>query len=115
MNPTGQTADGTWEVGVRRTIPVDQDTAWTLLTALLHEQPAVTGVRSETPGEVLRADYQPADWAQPSTLQLRAVPAAGGTTLAIHHERLADATTREAMRQHWADALQRVIDGGAAR
>ncbi len=113
MSPTGQTADGWWEVGVRRTLPLDQASAWTLLRALLDDDAAVRGVRSETPGVVVRATYQPTGWDDPSTLQLRVLSAATGSTLAIHHEHLPDAETREAMRQHWTSTLQRLIDSTA--
>jgi hypothetical protein len=112
MSPTGQTADGWWQVGVRRTAALDGDAAWTLLRTLLEDR-AVRGVRSETPGRVLRAIYQPAGWAAPSTLQLRVMPAATGTTLAVHHEHLPDAEAREAMRRHWTDVLERLIEDAA--
>lgn len=110
MSPTGQTADGSWEVGVRRTVGLDGNTAWTLLRTLLDGDGAVRGIRSETPGRVVRATYQPPDWATPSTLQLRVMPARTGTTLAVHHERLPDAQAREAMRRHWTHALKQLID-----
>jgi len=113
VTPTGQTADGWWEVGVRRTVPVDRASAWTALRALLDDA-AVRGVRPETPGTALRAAYQPADWDAPSTLQLRVLKAASGTKLAVHHEHLPDAHTREEMRQHWtSSALQRLVDDTA--
>jgi hypothetical protein len=108
MSPIGQAADGTWEVGVRRTLPLDAETAWTVLRRLLDEDEHVRGVRSETPGKVVRAAYQPAEWPSPSTLQLRVLPAPTGTTLAVHHERLPSAEAREAMRRHWTEALERV-------
>lgn len=108
MSPTGQTADGWWEVGVRCTLPLGLASAWTTLRALLDDDDAVRSIRSETPGRVLRASYQPAGWPDPSTLQLRVLPAATGTTLAVHHEHLPDSEAREAMRQHWAAALERL-------
>jgi len=112
MTTTGQTADGSWEVGVRRTIARGRDEAWTLLRTLVDDAEAIRGIRSETPGQVLRATYQPGGWVAPSTLQLRVVAAATGTTLAIHHERLPDAATREAMRRHWTEALDRLLADG---
>jgi len=113
VSPVGQTADGWWEVGVRRTIPLDRTSAWTVLRALLDAEDAVLGVRSETPGHVLRARYQLAGWAEPSTLQLRVLPAATGTTLAVHHELLPDSKAREAMRQQWTSALEQLVDDTA--
>jgi hypothetical protein len=109
MSPTGQTADGLWEIGVRRTTELDRDTAWNLLCSLLEGDDAVRGILSETPGSVLRAMYQPRGWSASSTLQLRVLPAATGTTLAIHHERLPSSQAREAMGRLWTDALERLI------
>ncbi len=110
MSPTGQTADGWWEIGVRRTVPLDQKAAWKKLRTLLDEDAAVRSVRSETPGSVVRATYQPADWDDPSTLQLRVLPAATGSTLSVHHEHLRDAETREAMRKQWTDILEQMVE-----
>jgi hypothetical protein len=112
MSPTGQTADGSWEVGVRRTVARDRDSAWTLLRTLVDSDEDIGAIRSQTPGQVLRATYQPAGWDVPSTLQLRVVAAATGTTLAIHHERLPDAAVRETMRRHWTETLDRLLADG---
>lgn len=107
-SPVGQIADGSWEIGVRRTFPVDRAEAWALVSALLEDDPAVGEVRSVTPEKVIRVNYQPAEWTQGSTLQLRVMPAVTGTTVAIHHEGLADAAARETMRRHWTAALERM-------
>lgn len=110
MTSTGQTADGTWEIGVRRTAPLEPHAAWQWLRGLLDADAAVGNIRSETPGEVVRASYQPAGWTTSSILQLRVIPAASGTTLAVHHERLPDGGAREAMRQHWTNVLDRLVE-----
>jgi hypothetical protein len=109
MSPAGPTADGLWEIGVRRTAELDHDTAWNLLRSLLDGDDAVRGILSETPGSVVRASYQPRDWIAASTLQLRVLPAATGTTLAVHHERLPNSQAREAMGRLWTDTLERLI------
>lgn len=123
MTPTGQTADGTWEVGVRRTLALDPEQAWALLPALLGAPGAALepghafttpdgvacAVRTVTPGEVARLSWQPDGCAQPSTLQLRVIPAATGTTVAVHHERLPDAAAREALRERWTAALEGLV------
>lgn len=110
MSPAGQTADGWWEVGVRRTLPLDLTSAWAALRALLEDDGAVRSIRSETPRSVVRATYQPEGWTNPSTLQLRVLSVPTGSTLAIHHEHLPDSDAREAMRQHWTMNLQRIVD-----
>ena len=111
MSPTGQTADGSWQIGVRRTVPLDRAAAWELLRTLVDGDEAVSGIRSETPGVVLRAAYRLPGCSTPSTLQLRVLPARTGTTLAVHHDRLPDAAAREAMRRRWTDALERLVGG----
>jgi hypothetical protein len=128
--PVGLTEGQGWEIGVRRTFPIAQHEAWADLLGLLglgalRDTAAQAGrtftleagrtftladgtrveVRSHTPGALLRMRWQPAGWANTSTLQLRALAAKTGTTLSIHHERLADAGQREAMRAHWAAVL----------
>jgi hypothetical protein len=107
MSPTGQTADGTWEIGVRRTLDVSPEEAWLRLPELLAGDDAVGEQRSVTEGVVTRYAYRPAGWAHDSTLQLRVLPAAGGrATVAVHHERLPDAAAREEMRRHWTAAVE---------
>lgn len=120
MSPTGRTADGTWQVGVRRTLALDPARAWTLLPSLLGPEDAVLSpgrsfttpdgvactVRTVTPGTVARLSWRPPGWPEPATLQLRVIPAATGTTLAVHHERLPDAAAREALRERWTAALE---------
>jgi uncharacterized protein YndB with AHSA1/START domain len=128
----GQTADGTFQIGVRRTLPVPPDAAWALTTspegvrAWLGDAPdlalakgqryamadgAAGEVRVVQPGSHLRITRQPAGWARPSTIQVRVEPAAGGrAVLSFHEERLPAAEDREARRRHFEaalDALQR--------
>lgn len=113
MSPTGQTADGTWEIGVRRTIPgVGLDEAWRLGLEIVEGDPATGAARSRTDGKVARFHYRPPDWEHDSTLQLRVLPAARGTTIALHHEGLHDAAARERMRERWTAALEEVRSRG---
>jgi hypothetical protein len=106
MNAIGRTADGTWEVGVRRTFPLAVAEAWELLPSLLKDDPAVGATRSSTPNKVMRLSYRGDGWERDSTLQLRVIAVASGVTIAIHHEGLPDAARREAMRQRWTAALE---------
>lgn len=53
------------------------------------------------PWSHIRLTWQPAGWAEPSTLQVRVTPASRGTTVSFHHERLSGAAEREAMKAHW--------------
>ena len=58
-------------------------------------------VRSRTDGLRIRVSWQPDDWPHDSTLQLTVKPAASGTTIGIHHEKLADREERRMMLGHW--------------
>jgi hypothetical protein len=107
MTPTGQTADGTWEVGVRRTLDIPPEQAWRRLPELLAGDDAVVEQRSVTEGVVARYAYRRPGWAHDTTLQLRVLPAADGrATVAVHHERLPDAAAREEMRRRWTAAIE---------
>lgn len=75
---------------------------------LLEGNEAVGDPRSLTPKVVMRLEFHPPECSRSSTLQLRVIPAATGTTVAIHHEGLPDEAARRAMRQHWSDALNRL-------
>jgi len=117
---TGLTRDAGWEVGVRTTVPASGTAVWDYLTGpglplwlgettLPTEKNAVyetdDGVRgrliSRTEGVRLRLSWRPADWPHDTTLQLSLRAAATGTTIAVHHERLADRDERRMMLGHW--------------
>ena len=126
----GQTADGLFQVGVRRTLPVAHDAAWRLVTSAegvrawlgdadltlekgeTYTTPdgAAGEVRVVKPGSHLRVTWQPAGWARASTIQVRVIPAGERTTLSFHEERLPGAAERDERRRHFEaalDALQR--------
>jgi len=105
---TGQTKDAGWQVGARRTLPLELDQAWDLLTTSpwLQRWSGLTvldagdpAVRSLTAQCVVRVRT-----AQ-SLVQLRLQPAASGTTLAFHEEHLPDEQARSRRKDHWARLL----------
>ncbi|PJJ65685.1 SRPBCC family protein [Compostimonas suwonensis] len=121
---TGLTKDAGWEMGARRTFPVPLAHAWNTLlgpalptwlgvdslgTTVGEEYTTVDGtrgrLRSYTEGKRLRLSWQPAEWTHDSTLQLTVLPAASGTTIAFHHERLAGREERKQMLTHWHGVL----------
>ena len=59
--------------------------------------------RSE--GTKLRLSWRPDDWPHDTTLQLTVRPAATGTTIGFHHERLADREERRMMLGHWKNVV----------
>ena len=121
---TGLTKDAGWQVGVRTTVPVDAATVWQYLlgaglplwlgeTTIPSQANAVyetdDGVRgrliSRTEGTRLRLSWRPDDWPHDTTLQLSLRAAATGTTIAVHHERLADRDERRMMLGHWKTVI----------
>jgi hypothetical protein len=117
---TGLTRDAGWEVGVRTTVSAALPAVWDYLigaglplwlgeTTLPSEKNAVyetdDGVRgrliSRTERVRVRLSWRPADWPHDTTLQLSVRAAATGTTVALHHERLADRDERRMMLGHW--------------
>jgi hypothetical protein len=116
----GLTRDAGWQVGVRTTVPAGGPAVWDYLTGAglplwLGETTLPTqtnavyetddGVRgrliSRTEGVRVRLSWRPSDWPHDTTLQLSLRAAATGTTIAVHHERLADRDERRMMLGHW--------------
>lgn len=132
LREVGETADAGFQVGVQRTLPVAQDDLWERLLApegravwlgdveafdptpghRYETAGGTTGeVRTVAPGERLRLTWQPDGREASTTLQLSlACPRndATRTTLRFHHEKLADADEREAQRERWRVALERL-------
>ncbi|MBL5975260.1 MAG: SRPBCC domain-containing protein [Candidatus Leucobacter sulfamidivorax] len=121
---TGLAKDAGWQMGVRRTLPLPPEPVWEFLlgaglplwlgrTVLGQEageayatDAGVRGeVRSRTEGRRVRLTWQPPDWSHDTTLQLTVLPAATGTTIAFHQDRLASAAERAEMLAHWTAVL----------
>jgi len=106
---TGQTKDAGWQVGARRTLPLELDEAWELLTTppWLHRWSGLaaleahdSSVRSLTAPRLARVRTPH------SLVQLRLLPAARGTTVAFHEDQLPDEHARSERKHHWARLLQ---------
>lgn len=113
--------DAGWEVGVRTTVAAPLDEVWGYLLreglpvwlgdlsalptdkgATFETADGVRGViRSYTDRLRVRLEWQPHDWPHDSTLQVTVKPAASGTTIGIHHDRLANRDERRMMLGHW--------------
>ena len=125
---TGLTKDAGWELGVRRTVDAPVDDVWEYIvvdgvrtwlgdTKLgLHKGDAYETtdgtrgeIRSRTDELRLRITWQPDDWDHDSTFQITLTPAAGGTTIGFHHERLASEDERARMLEHWTGVMDRVV------
>ena len=124
---TGLTRDAGWEAGVRRTFPVALDEAWAFLlgdglalwlgaaglgrevgSAYRTSDGSTGTVRSFHDRRRIRLTWRPADWDHDTTLQLTVLPAAAGTTIAFHQDRLAGPAERAAMLERWRQALDRI-------
>ncbi len=69
-------------------------------------------LRSLTDRRRIRLTWRPAGWDHDSTLQVTVLEAAGGTTIAMHQERLASQAEREELLPHWRaviDDLERAL------
>ena len=118
---TGLTTDAGWELGVRTTVPAPLPEVWqwllgpglhvwlgdldalpTEVGAAYETRDGVRGtLRSRTENVRVRLGWQPDDWPHDTTLQLTVKEAASGTTIGIHHEKLADRDERKLMLGHW--------------
>lgn len=123
----GLTADAGYQIGVRRTLPIDRDRAWDFLLspeglrlwlgnvtdldlqvgAVYSSVEGITGeFRVVKPKEQLRLTWKPKGWEKPSTLQIRLLSSRPDkTTISFHQEKLSDAAARERMKERWEEAL----------
>jgi len=122
----GKTKTQGWEIGVRRTFPISPGRAWELLMTspgidawlgagadvgftkgekYVTEAGTSGEIRSFEAGSLIRLTWQPPDLGFTTTLQIRVLPAKGGATISIHHEKLRSGEQREAMRHHWSAVL----------
>ncbi len=124
QHEVGRTATAGWEVGVRRTVAADREAVWELLRSPEGMEIWLGGaialevgpyrledgtdgqVRVNEPGSHIRLTWRPPGWEEPSTLQVRVLPAATGTTIAFHQEGLADAMARDLMRERWIGVIE---------
>ncbi len=123
----GQTADAGFQLGVQKSLPIEAERLWQLLTSPeglaiwlgnglqgleievgvnYETAEGTTGeIRSVYPAEKLRLTWQPADWDNASTLQLYLLAKGDKTALRFHHEKLTGLEQREAMKRHWQQVL----------
>ncbi len=107
--PVGLTKDVGWEVGARRTYPIEVEAAWRLIISPAgiktwlgapkqpfgnkgdqYELPDGTQgeIRVFKPNSHLRMTWQPPAWSRASTIQVRVVPSGEKTVIAFHQEHL---------------------------
>ncbi len=127
--PVGKTKDVGWQIGVRRTLPIDCTQAWDLITSpkgieiwlgsdtnLELSEGEVYHLGDGTSGEIrvfhpyshLRMTWHPVDWASPSTMQIRIIPHDEKTVIAFHQEHLPGPEAREERHAFFTLALDRL-------
>jgi len=128
--PVGVTKDAGIQIGVRKTIAITKEQAWTFLTSPQglplwignvpafrmekgFEYEAAEGVCGKItvvePFQKVRMTWKRPEWDQPSRLQFYLLSAKGGkTTIAIHQEMLEDVYMREMMRRFWEKLLNHI-------
>ncbi|MCU1423958.1 MAG: activator of Hsp90 ATPase 1 family protein [Microbacteriaceae bacterium] len=63
-------------------------------------------VRSYTEGSKVRLSWRPEDWPHDTVLMISVKEVETGTTIAIHHEELADRAERRMMLGHWKNVIE---------
>ncbi|HEX6040955.1 SRPBCC domain-containing protein [Longimicrobium sp.] len=127
----GETAATGFQVGVRRTLPLAPADAWRLVTSpdgvrawlgdsrdLAWERGAAYTAADGASGEVrvikpdshVRVTRHAPGRERASTIQVRVIPAAAGTTLSFHEEHLPGADAREERRRHYDAVLDRLAE-----
>jgi uncharacterized protein YndB with AHSA1/START domain len=126
--PIGKTKSQGWEIGVRRSFPINVDQAWELLVtppgleywlgegeidfkkgqSYEMEDGTKGEIRSYTEGSLIRMTWQPPRWDFASTLQIRVSSAKKGSTISVHHEKLENGEQREEMRSHWTAVFDKL-------
>ncbi len=127
----GGTENAGFQIGVQKTLPLTAEDAWNLITqpeglalwlgtvsdlrwekrATYETAEGTRGeIRSFTPGKLVRLTWQPPGFPAPSTLQVYLEPSGKKTAVHFHQEKLDSAETREQMRAHWREVLQRLAE-----
>jgi len=127
--PTGLTKGVGWQIGISRTLPQPPAAVWDFISSaegialwlgpgarLTPERGAPYRTAIGVAGEV--RGYRPGDRIRVThghtTVQVAVRPAATGTMLRFHQERMASAEEREHQRAHWRRVLDRIagaLDG----
>jgi uncharacterized protein YndB with AHSA1/START domain len=106
---TGKTKNAGWQIGVRRTMPINLEHAWELITSSAGiriwlgnlpdfnlQKGVLYDLADGTSGEVrvfkpfshLRLTWHPTDWQRPSTIQVRVIGSDEKSTISFHQEHL---------------------------
>jgi len=124
----GQTQSVGFQIGVRKTFPINLESAWALITspsglaAWLGEIKAPMNLddnfttRTGEHGKIkiykenshIRLTWKPDKWSKASTIQVRVIPSKENTTIAFHQENLPGPREREERHLHFKNALDKL-------
>lgn len=132
IRTTGQTSDGSFQVGVQKSFPLAPKKAWELLVSLegmrtwlgegSRPDPKKGDAYATTEGvegefrvvkkmSHLRLSWQPSSWSRASTLQVRVVPKGPKkSVISFHHEGIPGEKEREQMRARWKKVEEELGD-----
>jgi hypothetical protein len=105
--PVGKTKDAGWQIGVSRTVPLPPDEVW----ARLEDTARWLGAEADDIRSIRPLDRIRVGW-NGTIVQVVIRPAASGTSVRFHQERLADADEREQQRAHWRSVLDDLFPEG---
>jgi hypothetical protein len=102
--PVGKTKDAGWQIGVSRTVPLSAEEVWARLAPIEPwlGEPA-DDIRSNRPLDRIRVGWHG------TIVQVVIRPAASGTSVRFHQERLPDEAARTRQREHWRAVLDRLF------
>jgi hypothetical protein len=127
--PVGLTKDAGWQMGVRRSFPIDINEAWAFLFSeegsglwlgkvkeLKWEKGQEYKTNNGIQGVVrvvsvfshVRITWKKKEWENYSSLQVRTIRGKNKTTIAFHQDRLTGTEQREEMLIHWEKVLNRL-------
>lgn len=128
VKPIGLTKAVGFQIGVRRTFPINLQQAWKLISSksglsiwldsdidFAFEKDLKFQLANGCQGEVrifkphshLRLAWKPKDWEKASTIQIRVIPVENKTVIAFHQENLADSGEREKRQKFFNSVLDR--------
>ncbi|MEQ8808520.1 MAG: ATPase [Imperialibacter sp.] len=127
--PVGLTKDAGFQIGVRKTLPVEAARLWAFLLSGegvrlwfgdVSELPFQVSVNSPEgmeglvttlkEGSHLRMKWKKPGWEHFSMLQIRVIPAGKKSTISFHQDQLISESQRAEMKTHWAVVIDKVGD-----
>ena len=111
----GQMADGTFQLGIRRTMPVGMEELWTRIYENMElwangagEIGKITTLRE---GSHFRMKWKEESWPTHSILQIRVMESTGAdrAVCAVHQEKIPGPGERERLLEHWENVQGRLL------